>query len=388
MHKSLIKEGIIVVLVVMAHIISVDDESTFLQFLKEGCIGVRLPQSYYARMREGEFSVKALNGLLATIYDIFADLKRVKINDEIFIHIKGEQKIFGVFRAASTFLESPTIPEEFKSSNLLKEKLMGKKLPSLSENDFLWQVSIKSDENLYFNEGFDANEVFKLKDLCKGIWTIPERWKYEDKEKTVRPLLPEEAEKLIDLLRKSNPKGPSNSRINPKDMSNFKKIELPLVPINGYVRDEKLMEAWIMANAFKPEDPKAYENIKSIFGDFSFIANTIRSFYIKFMDVFGFMEKDDSRIYKIIELKTKEASLEHIDQLVKYMVWIAEFLCGNDLSKVCGFLCAKEFSNAVVKFFNEHRLMNLGLVKYELSNKRLIFHKFTPNSELTDFLGN
>ncbi len=372
----------------MPHIISVDDKSTFLQFLSEGYIGVRLPQKYYRDIKEGALSVKKLNALLATIYDIFADLKRVKVDDEIFIHVKGEQKIFGVFRASSIFLESPDIPEEYRSNNLLKEKLVNKKLSPLSKSDFLWQISIKSDESLYFDEGFDANEVFKLKDLCKGIWTIPERWKYEDKEKTVRPLLPDEGEKLIELLRKNNPKGPSNSSVFPKNMSNFKKIELPLAPINGIVRDEKLMEAWIMANAIKPEDLKAHENIKNIFGDFSFIGNTIRSFYIKFMDVFGYMEKNNCRTYKIIELKTKEASLEHIRQLVKYVTWIAEFLCGNDLNKVYGFLCAKEFPNTVLNFLNEHRLMNLELVRYAPSDKRLIFQKFTPNSELSTFFRN
>ncbi|MEM3696296.1 MAG: hypothetical protein QXQ94_02160 [Candidatus Bathyarchaeia archaeon] len=372
----------------MPHIISVDNKSTFLQFLREGYIGVRLPKKYYRNTKQKSLSIAELNALLATIYDIFADLKRVKKDDQIFIHVKGEQKIFGAFRAESTFLENPSIPEEFRSSNLLKEKLVNKKLPSLSESDFLWQISIKSDEGLYFDEGFDANEVFKLKDLCKGIWTIPERWKYEDKEKTVRPLLPEEGKKLIELLRKNNPKGPSNSSVFSKNLSNFKKIELPLVPINGLVRDEKLMEAWIMANAFEPEDLKAHENIKNIFGDFSFIANTIRSFYIKFMDVFGFLERNDCRIYKIIELKTKEASFEHINQLVKYMVWIAEFLCENNLSKVYGYLCAKEFSSDAVKFLQENKPTNLELIRYTLSDKCLIFHKFIPNSELTTFFRN
>jgi hypothetical protein len=369
----------------MPHIISVDNKSTFLQFLREGYIGVRLPQKYYKDIKEGVLSVRKLNALLATIYDIFADLKRVKVDDEIFIHVKGEQKIFGVFRADSIFLESPAIPEEFRSTNLLKEKLVNKKLPSLSESDFLWQVSIKSDENLYFDEGFDANEVFKLKDLCKGIWTIPERWKYEDKEKTVRPLLPEEAEKLIELLLKDNPNGPSNVSVSAKNMSNFRKIELPLVPINGFVRDEKMLEAWVMANAFKPEDVEAYENSKSVFGGFSFIANTIRSFYIKFMDVFGFERKDNFRVYKIMELKTKEASVKDADQLIKYLKWIAEFLCENDLSKVYGFLVAKEFSDEVSKFLNKHGFINLELVKYILFDKRLLFKNFTPQRELSAF---
>ncbi|MEM3526360.1 MAG: hypothetical protein QXV37_03010 [Candidatus Jordarchaeaceae archaeon] len=49
--------------------------------------------------------------------------------------------------------------------------------------------------------------------------------------------------KLIELLEKSNPNGPSGSKVSPKDMSDFRKIELPIIPVDGYVADEKLMEA-------------------------------------------------------------------------------------------------------------------------------------------------
>jgi len=146
---------------------------------------------------------------------------------------------------------------------------------------------------LYFEEGFNANEVFKLKDLCKGIWTIPERWKYEDKAKTVRPLTPEEGKILIELLRRANPDESSNPlNIKPKNLNSFRQIELPLKPDkNGYIRHEKLLEAWIVANAYNPEDMDAYNNIKRVFGNFDFIANTIRAYHIKFMDIFGYAEK-------------------------------------------------------------------------------------------------
>jgi hypothetical protein len=370
----------------MPHIISVDNKETFEHFLHDGYIGVRLPAKYYKKIKKGALEKRDARFLLGTIYDIFADLKRVKIGDEIFIHVKGEQRVFGVFRAASTFLESPEIPEEFGSQNLLKEKLVGRSLPSLSEKDFLWQVSIKeSDKELYFIEGFDANEIFKLKDLCQGIWTIPERWKYEDKEKTVRPLLPEEGEKLIELLKKYNPNGPSKSHICQKSLKQFKEIKLPLAPIDGYVRDEKLIEAWIMANALNPEVTDAYENIKGVFGDFSFIANTLRSFYIKFMDVFGYFENTKSKEYKIIEIKTKEALKEHVDQLFKYVQWIAEFLCGNDLNRVKGFLVAKEFPVEVSQLLKKNKHGNLRFVQYSLADGRLVFKKFAPEHQLANF---
>ena len=369
----------------MPHIVSVDNKEMFEQFSNEGYVGVRFPLKYYKKIKEGPLKGRDIYYLLSTIYDIFADLKRVKVADKIFVHVKGEQKIFGVFRAASTFLESPIIPKVFRSYNLLKERLVEKKLPPLSESDFLWQVSIKSDEKLYFDEGFDANEIFKLKDLCQGIWTIPERWKYEDKQKTVRPLLPEEGDKLIELLWKYNPPGPSKSHVASKNLKQFKTIGLPLVPTNGYVRDEKLMEAWVMANALKPEDSDAYQNIKGVFGDFSFIANTIRSFYIKFMDIFGYYENTNPKVYKIIETKTKEASKEHVDQLFKYMKWIAEFLCENDLNRVKSFLVAREFPREVSQYSKKSNYENLKLVQYSLSNRRMIFQKLTPQPNLEAF---
>ncbi|MEM2130350.1 MAG: hypothetical protein QXZ70_07110 [Candidatus Bathyarchaeia archaeon] len=202
----------------MPHVISVDNKETFEQFVNEGYIGVRLPLKYYKDLKKGTLESRKLTFLLATIYDIFADLKRVKINDEIFVHVKEEQEIFGVFRAVSTFLENPQVPEIFKSSNLFKERIKKEKFPSLSPSDFLWQVSIKPDERFFFNKGFDANDVLRLKDRCQGIWTIPERWKYEDKPKTVRPLLPEERSQMVRLLQKYNPQGPSCVSLTPKKL--------------------------------------------------------------------------------------------------------------------------------------------------------------------------
>jgi hypothetical protein len=374
----------------MPHIISVDDKETYEQFLDKGYIGVRFPRKYYNNIKKGTMSSKKISYFLATVYDIFADLKRVKKNDEIFIHVKGEQKIFGVFRAASLFMENPNIPEIFRSRNLLKERLVNCKLPSLSPADFLWQVSIQSDEKLYFREGFDANEIFKIRELTRKVWTVPERWIYEDKPKTVRPLLPEEAVELYKLLWKYNPKGPSEtSQIKPKKLNGFRRIGLPLIPIKGYARDEKLIEAWIMENAIDPEDVEAHRNVKEILGDFDFIANTIRSVYIKFMDVFGYIQEKDIKVYKIIEIKTREASMEHLDQLLGYMDWIATFLCGGTLSRVRGFLIAKEFLPDVFEHLRnkpEYRDL-VKLAKYSLYDGQLYLKTFErKNPTLAMFL--
>jgi len=138
-----------------------------------------------------------------------------------------------------------------------------------------------------------------------------------------------------------------------------------MTPLKGLVRDEKLMEAWLMANSVKPEDKKAYKNITEIFGKFDFVANTIRSYYIKFMDIFGYEEKNGQREYKIIELKTEKATLEDLKQLIKYINWIAEFLAEKNLNRVEGFLVGKKFDIEIINQSDEKKLWDsIKLVEY------------------------
>lgn len=137
-----------------------------------------------------------------------------------------------------------------------------------------------------------------------------------------------------------------------------------------------------MANAVQPEDMEAYRNITEVFGEFSFIANTIRSFYIKFMDVFGYHKQANYLVYKIIEIKAMDASQKDVYQLVKYVEWIAEFLCGNNLGRMKGFIIAKEFPADILKSFKEHAYRNIVFINYSVSNARLFFRIFTPESKL------
>ena len=325
----------------MPHIISVPDQGSFSKFLKEGFIGVRLPRSFYKNIQERPFTDKKRRGLLGTIYDIFADLKRIKVGDEIFLHVKGEQAVYGVFRASSRFMENPVIPHQFKSQNLLVERFEETEIPY---EVFPWQVAVSTPPTGAYKNPFDANEIFRIKELTRKIWSVPERWKYEDKEKTVRPLLPEEGKELIALIQEVNRNEQEKIYVEPKDLRSFNEIILPMSPLNGKARDEKIIEAWLMANSIGPEDREAHSNITQILGKFDFVANTIRSYYIKFMDVFGYrIGSDGLKEYRVVEMKTNEATLAHLLQLIGYIRWIAEFFADNDLNRVKGFLIAKNF---------------------------------------------
>jgi len=355
------------------HIISVDDEETFERFTREGYVGVRFPAKYYDEYQGQQVSARKLASFLGTMYDIFADLKRVKPGDEIFLHVKGQQRIFGVFVATTRFLEDPSVPAAVQSINLTMDLLSSGNLPLMPANMFPWQVGICSKLDQCFSDGFESNQVFRIKELTRQVWTVPERWKYEDKEKTVRPILPDEAGPLTALLDYANRAARRSLVVNSKDLIHFRPISLPMALINGQIRDEKLLEAWLMENAITPEDEAAHRNLLEVLGEFTFVANTIRSFYIKFMDVFGFkQDSDQDRTFKIVETKKGEVESKHIDQLARYVKWVTEFLAENDFQKVRGYIIGREFAQDALSLLQRRIAEGIDLVsiRYAYRNGR------------------
>lgn len=186
-------------------------------------------------------SDQALSNACKTTYSMYADMKTIFPGDMLFVHA-GEY-IYGVFKAQSTFKEDPNVNPMFLSNNIHYspksnspnsgwKTMVNRSLPQI-QNDYR-QISISnfvddSGENLCFEKGFLANEVFDLKRKGK-IWSVPERWKYPDSARTVRPLMSIEAQELIKILERENSDTSNRLVINPKDLTNFIDIQLILNP--------------------------------------------------------------------------------------------------------------------------------------------------------------
>lgn len=317
------------------HLITVTNRSTYERFISEGYLGVA-PQRGKHHKR-----------WVSTV-DTLADLHRVRAGDWIFIMVKGE-KIYGVFRATTPFKQDPNTPSEYKTENLryyppepcwqnLSEN-------EFSEPDYFYQVAIESIPEYNFELGIDYRDIFQLKNLGK-IWTVPERFKYPETTKTVKPLTPKEAMALIEVFRRENPRGLKEEEVIPKNLSDFDPISIPLDFHDNEAQHEKILEAWVLQQlgSFSNND------VKRLLGSFDYYANAVPSFYLDTMDIYGYLEKDGIEyMHKVIELKKGMVTGAvgqtkcPLSQLLRYRNWVIENRAGGDPRKVEVSIIARDF---------------------------------------------
>lgn len=236
-----------------AHIINCDETEFFNSFLQEGYLGVRLVIK--------NTTPQALSRACRTSYSMYADMKTIRVGDMIFVH--AGPKIYGAFKAVTEFCENPRTTRHFLSKNIYYR-------PNPSDTNSGWRDNInetidvgyyrriaithftkRGGENLCFINGVDANEVFELKSKRK-IWSIPERWKYGDTARTVRPFMGNETLELLKIINRENANNIERRTITPAQLNNYKPIEFILNP--DIVVNEKIIEGWILENIGRHDD--------------------------------------------------------------------------------------------------------------------------------------
>lgn len=351
-----------------AHIINCSSE-VFEEFVSNGYIGVGIVTPV-DQTRRSKMSA------LQTSYSMIADMKSIREGDFVFIH--SDQKIYGVFEAATEFLEQPDIPDHYKSDNLKIEEW--ERASSFPDFPFCRQIAIKPHGNLCFVNGFDSTEVFKLKGEGK-IWTIPDRWRYTDTNRAVRPLTMQEAKCLIEILMRENSDSEDRRAFNPKALSSFNKIFLVLEPLSGHreLRGEKILESWILDNATERQgNALEHRNVVDSIGKMTYYGNNIPAFYLNFIDIFSYYQQDDKvSKFRVIELKkgnltdaSYESEKNELRQLIDYLDWVVKTKAGGDTKKVEGILVARRFSDKYKNYVRERDKIESGnrikLIEYAL----------------------
>ncbi len=320
-----------------------------------------------------------------TAYDMYADMKTVFPGDMIFVH--AGEFIYGVFKAESVFKEDPNnVNPIFLSPNVHCNpnpnnpnsgwiNLVDQPLPEPAPRHDFRQLSIshfidENGNNLCFNNGFLANEVFELKRRGK-LWSIPERWKYSDKARTVRPIMPTEAKELIKLLEREN-NNDNRLEITPKNIDNF--CDIRLILDSNIVEDEKIIEAWICENLKTSQ-------LEQIFGNITSFGNNVQIGYLQGIDIFGYVEGSQGICkYKVIEIKKDALNFNkdiqnpkgYIKRTFEYMDWVIRHLAHGDPKCVEGYIVAKSFDQSCIDFVKSYNKVSLGrylsLVEFNYSS--------------------
>lgn len=330
-----------------AHIINCDENDFKNLFLPNGYIGVGL-------VITGTTPQK-LSSACRTSYSMYADMKTIRPGDIIFVH--AGQKIYGAFSAATEFVEDPSTPVRFLSKNIhyypnpaVPRSGWSGHIRSIPNLGYYRRIAImpfidNRGNNFCFETGIDSTEVFELKNK-KKIWSIPERWKYTDTARTVRPLMEDEALELLKILERDNADNSNRLNISPANLASFTSIEFILNP--AIIENEKIIEGWLLENIGRNRA------LDSAVGPLSSFGNNIPVGYLRFIDIFGYQQLTTGiKKFKVIEVKKSDCTFpDDINQLIGYTDWVTEHIAGGDVKTVEGIIVAMNFNNECVAFVN------------------------------------
>ncbi len=329
-----------------AHIINCNETAFFDSFLPNGYLAVKVGV--------GKTTPQALARSCRTIYSMQADMKTIRVGDILFVH--AGQKIYGAFKATAEFREAPETPSCFLSTNIHYRPRLNDPNSGWRNNDsirpntggYYRRIAIthfpnNQGDNLCFENGIYSTEVFELK-RKKKIWSIPERWKYTDAARTVRPLIEDEAFELLKIIHRANADNQNGLIVEPAALTDY--IPIQFILDDRIVTDEKIIEGWILENIGRNAD------LDRALGPFSSFGNNMPAGYLKFMDIFGYQELSTGiRKYKVVEVKKGECVFPNdINQLVGYTDWAIENIAGGDYKAVEGTIIAKTFDENCINF--------------------------------------
>jgi len=132
-------------------------------------------------------------------WDILADIARVKKDDYIFLHSEGLIK--GVYKV----IDNPFILNKYKSflngpNIVIKkwEKEESKIKKYLKNSDVCWMIPFIPVKGLLFNP---MKMEYIFESMARGeIKSLPPRLRYEDKNKTVKGLIENDFNIIVELL--------------------------------------------------------------------------------------------------------------------------------------------------------------------------------------------
>jgi len=257
--------------------------------------------------------------------------------------------------------------------------------PPQNPDDYLWREN--GEENIrwviffephpyFFKTGLDMDEV-----LASDVKGVVRSLRVFEGVSFIQ-MEDEEAQVILDLLLRRNEDiinghlsfdrvfdsqaKQTHARVREHDLARYC-IDLDglirkHVKRDGSIGHEALVHAWL-ANALSQRQEQAVK----IFGSWDYVTNQYPASPqkpIRFMDridIFGYVEKklsDEATptivSYKIIEVKRDKVEAEKdVNQLIKYVDWIAHTRAGGDYSLVDAYFVAHDYADSVVQYVQD-----------------------------------
>lgn len=161
------------------------------------------------------------------------------------------------------------------------------------------------------------------------------------------------------------------------------------------LRHEMALEAGILSQLSRRD-----EKTEAIFGRWSYLSHQVVASpfkpvdYMDKMDLFGYSYIkgfDPTRSkYLVAELKKGAASIDDIEQLLKYVDWVKDEYCFGDYSMINAFLVAFDFPKEIRQYKKEsakrqYTVKRRPAKSLEWNNLKLITYSFNPDAQRLDF---
>ena len=215
------------------HIITCDSLEAMKSFINSGLVGIRPVLTKRNLQRQVRDTVR-MN------WDILADIARVKKGDYVLLHSGGVIK--GVFEVVDDPFVVQALSHLFNGPNINTETWFNNWADitrQVTSRNPIWMIPIEPHDELYFKE-MPMDVVFNC--IAKGkITSLPQRLRYEDKNKTTKGLTSSDFEVILELLYNYSSK--DNYSTQSGNFSNMIPITFDYLTNDGY---EKNLEALII----------------------------------------------------------------------------------------------------------------------------------------------
>ncbi len=344
------------------HIITCDDENVLNDFVNMGRVGIR------------PVIMKSINSTVRMNWDILADIARVKKGDYILLHARGI--IQGVFEVVSNPIIEQRFVQYFNGPNIdtCTWNNNWKAIQNtIRQNQYIWWIPIQPLYNLFF-EKMDMDVIFRR--IAEGkITSLPQRLRYEDKNKTVKGVTKTDFEKIVDLFY--NYSSYATLHLPKHSIQNTQPIDFDYLTNDGYEKNlETIIVHKVRSNTMR---------IKGLNFSHDNILNTVPLGYLKMADVLTWSERDKDKVINpwIWELKANPINNynELKDEIKKLSVrasYVSKLLPNG--YKITGIILARSFSNSVISSFNNiitpvGLLEEIILISYTGTGKNVNFER-------------
>ena len=339
----------------------------------------------------------------------FADYATMKPGDNVYFFI--QRKIYGLGKLINL------ASQDCKFSNF-PEACIPKKRRYLKDNNLLWDegghsidqrwlCTFEPDPSFFIN-GIDMDDVLASNPdafrMLRAFWKVSFIKFDEEENQAFRDVLLK-----YNQLALASPKIGENVFVNDNGVMHGKianklnedDYRLKISPFldscheGDYIRHEMAIEAAILYQLTNMHEPTI-----NVFGKWDYLSHQVIASpfkpidYMDKMDIFGYAyvagHKPTKSKYLIAEIKKDSASVEDVEQILKYVDWVKDEYCHNDYSMIEAFLVAYSFNEDVI----EHK-RNSAKRQYTIGRRpaqsltwndlKLVQYRYNEATELLNF---